>query len=78
MKWYYWLGGAAVVFWIVTKTRPRYAGLVATGWGGGPTGFLPTVVNPGATVGQGPTPNAFGGPGVPYGPSRTTNQGSGT
>jgi hypothetical protein len=77
MKWFAWAALAAVLFWVWKSNRKRYAGMVLTGWGGGPTGFVPAMVDPTATVGNGPQAAVFGGPGVPYGPSRSTNLGSG-
>lgn len=77
-----WILLAVVIFagyrWY-KMSNPQYAGMVASGWGGGNAGFnLPGVFNLKAIV-AGPTAVggvAFAPPGVAYGPSSNTNNGS--
>jgi len=68
-------GGA----WWIGMNRRKYMGQRAVGWGGNLTGNLPATL-PHWLIVQKPLPQGatmiFAPPGVPYGPSNTTNAGS--
>ena len=78
MKWL-WLAVLGFIVWKVIGWRKKpFAGMVSSGWGAGNSqANLPALVPMYPILGK--LPNgvvALGPPGVPYGPSTTTNNGS--